>query len=140
MTTPIKRLPSWVLDSKLTPAQRAQGERDERNTDIVDKQYETAVKQGPTIDVSGAAQMGATTFEQLAAYSGRGDVPTLMPLDVKVGPEYPGGFHYILSEEDYRAVLEGRYCERCLDKLPAIYTLSCPTCEWPREFVHKDKF
>lgn len=140
MTTPIKKLPSWVLDSKLTPAARAQGERDERNVALVDERYERARREGPKVDVSGAGQMGATTIERLVEDSIDDPNAPIIPVDVKVGPEYPGGFHYILSKRDFERVRLGYNCERCLERLPVIDTPTCPTCEWPRSFIHRDRF
>lgn len=116
--------------SDLTPEQVAKHEADERNDALIQDAVNQASTSNPAPKLLADGQQLMTTYERLAekeAYAA-GDKPSIIPLSVRVGPHYPGGFHYILSDADLAAVEAGFFCDKCLCRLPAAWTPACPTC------------
>jgi hypothetical protein len=123
------------LDVSLTPAQRRQAETDEYNDARIQSAVDKAKREGSGPRIVGADGKVFATYDRLAEKEAfaAGDRPSLIPIAVRVGPQFPGGYHYILSDADMDAVMAGYYCGRCLDRLPASWTPSCPTCGIDRD-------
>lgn len=125
-------------DSKLTPQQRKQAEADAKNDGIIQDAIARADKNGPPIDVlTDDKQQYTTTYSRLEEQEAfaSGDRPSLIPLALKVGPQYPGGFHYILSDADMDAVLAGAYCFYCLCRYPQMWAPACSVCGADRDLM-----
>ena len=123
-------------DTKLTPAQRAAQEKDERNDARIQNAVDAASETNPAPKLLTPDQKLVTTFDRLSereAYAS-GDRPSIIPLSVRVGDCYEGGFRYILSDADMRAVEAGAYCEKCLVRQPSAWTPDCHVCGHERRF------
>lgn len=125
-------------DAKLTPAQRKQAEQDAYNDSVIQSAVERADRDGPPVEVLTGQQKVTTTYDRLAetkAYA-VGDRKSIIPLAVKVGPEYPGGFHWVLSDADMDAVLAGYACFYCLAYHSEVWVPACACCGADRELMH----
>lgn len=125
------------VDSGLTPQQRKQAEIDAKNDGLIQQAVEKADREGPKPELIVAGQEYATTYQRLAEQEAfaSGDRPSLIPLAVQVGPQYPGGFHYILSDADMDAVLAGAYCFYCLCRYPQMWAPACSVCGADRDLM-----
>jgi hypothetical protein len=122
---------------RLTPAERKQAEIDARNDGIIQDAVDRAAKEGPKPEVVTADQQWLTTYDRLAeqeAYAA-GDRKSIIPLAVQVGPQYPGGFHWVLSDADYELVDAGYACGYCLCIYEGVWRPACPTCGFDREIL-----
>jgi hypothetical protein len=126
------------LDVNLSPAQRKQAQVDEKNDALIQEAVEKSAKSGPSIDMlSQPGQQYATTYDRMAEQEAfaSGDKQSLIPLAVQVGPQYPGGWHYVLSDADYDAVMAGVYCFRCLIRYPEAWAPACLVCGTDRDLL-----
>ena len=122
---------------KLTPQQRKQAEADAKNDGLIQEAVERAARTGHTPELLTGEQQVTTTFDRLAEQKAfrSGNKASLIPIAVKVGPEYPGGFHYILSDADYGAVMAGYYCAFCLCRHEEIWQPACGVCGFDRDLM-----
>lgn len=122
------------VDVQLTPRERAERERDDRNDGRIQDAVRKAQAEGATPELLVAGQSVTTTYDRLAEKAAffKEQRPSLIPIAVKVGPEYPGGFHYVLSDADYGAVIAGEYCGYCLERHGDVWHPACLTCGYDR--------
>lgn len=128
------------VDLKLSPAQRRAAKADEKNDALIQGAVDDAARNGPSIDMlCQPGQEYTTTYDRMAEKDAfaSGDKQSLIPLAVQVGPQYPGGFHYILSDADMDAVMAGAYCFRCLIRYPEIWAPACTVCGTDRELINR---
>lgn len=124
-------------DSNLTPQQRKQAEADAKNDGLIQDAIDRSAKEGPKPELIVAGQQYVTTHDRLAeqtAYAS-GDRTSLIPLAVEVGPQWPGGFHWVLSDADYDLVDAGYACGYCLDIYGGVWRPACPTCGFDRAIL-----
>jgi len=123
---------------KLTPAQRKQAEADAKNDGLIQDAVDRAERDGPKVELLTGDQQVTTTYkrlaEQAAPVSSR---RSIIPLAVKVGPEFPGGFHWILSDADMGAIEAGYACFYCLSYYPEMWAPACTVCGADRELLSK---
>jgi hypothetical protein len=122
---------------RLSEQERAQKEVDDLNDGIIQDAVEEATRTGPKPEVLVHGQKWTTTYDRLAeteAYAS-GDRPSIIPVDVFVGPEYPGGIHWILTDADLSAVQAGVYCPYCLCRHSEIWEPACRVCGCDRDLV-----
>lgn len=117
-------------DLRLTPLERAKKEVDEKNNALIRDAVERAKREGPKPQLITSEQQVTTTYDRLAEQSSfvAAERQSIIPIAVRVGPEYPGGFHYILTDADYEAVRQGYYCQRCLIKQSDVWRPACHVC------------
>ncbi len=122
---------------KLTPAQRKQAEADAKNDGLIQDAVERARRDGPTPEILASDQQITTTFDRLAETKAfrASTKSSLIPLAVRVGPEYPGGFNWVLSDADYDAVKAGVYCGYCLTRHEEVWQPACSTCGMDRDVI-----
>jgi len=122
---------------ELSPADRASAEADARNDGLIQDAVDRARRDGPAPELVSGDQQITTTFDRLAESQPfrSSTKQSLIPLAVRVGPEYPGGFNWVLSDADYDAVLAGAYCGLCLVRHEEIWQPACSTCGADRDIV-----
>lgn len=124
-------------DSKLSPQQRKQAEADAKNDGLIADAIERAKRDGPTPELTPHGREYATTFDRLAeqkAYAA-GDKTSLIPLTVMYGPQYPAGFHWVLSDADMALVEAGFACGYCLEIYGGVWAPACRTCGFDRDLL-----
>lgn len=127
------------VDNKLTPEQRRQAERDAKNDGLIQDAIERADREGPQIEALASHQEITTTQARMAEKEAfrASTKASLIPIAVRVGPEYPGGFNWVLSDADYDAVLAGAYCGFCLVRHEELWQPACSTCGADRDIVSR---
>lgn len=139
MAKRIKSSLTTNLDIDLTPQQRAEKEVDDRNEGRIQDAIEKQSGKMPAPKLIAPGMQYTTTFDRLAEKEAfrAADKPSLIPIAIEVGAQYPGGFHYILSDADYDAVMAGVYCFYCLDRYPELWAPACSTCGADRELLSR---
>jgi hypothetical protein len=122
---------------ELSPAAQKQAEADARNDGLIQDAIERAKRDGPVPEVLSSDQQITTTYDRLAEQQAfrASTKQSLIPLAVRVGPEYPGGFNWVLSDADYDSVLAGAYCGFCLVRHEELWQPACSTCGADRDVV-----
>lgn len=118
------------VDLNLTPQERAAKAKDERNDGLIQDAVEEARRTGPKPREIGESGKLLVTYDQLAdtqSYA-TGDRKFIQPIGYRVGPQFPGGFEWVLTDADKGAVEAGYACQRCLDYYPPVWTPACSTC------------
>jgi hypothetical protein len=124
-------------DSKLASEQRRQAEIDAKNDGIIQDAVDRAAKEGPKPELTAHGSDYLTTYDRLAeqeAYAA-GDRKSLIPLTVMYGPQYPAGFHWVLSDADMAMVEAGYACGYCLKIWGGVWRPACDCCGFDRELL-----
>jgi hypothetical protein len=126
------------VDSSLTPQQRALKEIDDRNDGRIQDAIDKQKGQLPAPKLIAPHQQYTTTYDRLAEQSAyaSGDKKSIIPLAVQVGAQYPGGFHWILSDADYELVQAGYACGYCLCTYDGVWRPACPVCGADRDVLN----
>jgi hypothetical protein len=126
-------------DSNLTPEKRRQAEKDAKNDGIIQDAVARAEREGhkPSILYDDKQNFYAT-YDRLAEQGAfrSSEKPSLIPLGVRIGPQYANGIHWILSDADADAVRAGVYCPRCLEAYPELWAPACTVCLTDRDLIH----
>lgn len=126
------------LDVNLTPQQRLERAKDDYNDGVIQDAVDRAKREGPKPEAIVAGQNYYTTYDRLAETQAfaSGDKPSLIPLAYEIGPQHPGGFHWVLSDADYDAVMAGVYCYYCLVRHDEIWAPACKCCGADRDMLN----
>lgn len=135
-----KRLKSSITTNvgfDLSAQERARAEVDARNDGLIQDAVDRAKRDGPAPEIVTSDQQITTTFDRLAEKDPfrASTKQSLIPIAVRVGSEYPGGFNWVLSDADYDAVLAGVYCGFCLVRHGEVWQPACSTCGADRDVV-----